>query len=65
MGKLPLPSLDNPFKAFYDAVIDPIVDMLGPQDDKLVIVPDGSRGSRNDCINTRHQTPNRTTGNKS
>ena len=39
--KLPLPPLDNPFKPFYDAVIDPIVDMLGPQDDELVIVPDG------------------------
>ena len=42
VGKLPLPSLGNPFKPFYDAVIDPIVDMLGPQDDKLVIVPDGA-----------------------
>ena len=36
VGKLPLPSLDN------DAVIDPIVDLLGSQDDKLVIVPDGA-----------------------
>ncbi|XP_067028300.1 tetratricopeptide repeat protein 28-like [Acropora muricata] len=42
VGKLPLPSLDNPFKPFYDAVIDPIVDLLGSQDDKLVIVPDGA-----------------------
>ena len=42
VAKLPLPSLDNTFKPFYDAVIDPIVDMLGPQDDKLVIVPDGA-----------------------
>ncbi|XP_044170333.1 tetratricopeptide repeat protein 28-like [Acropora millepora] len=42
VGKLPLPSLHNLFKPFYDAVIDPIVDMLGPQDDELVIVPDGA-----------------------
>ena len=42
VGKLPLPSLDNPFKPFYDAVIDPIVDMLGPQDDELLIVSDGA-----------------------
>ncbi|XP_067047458.1 tetratricopeptide repeat protein 28-like [Acropora muricata] len=35
-------SLDNPFKPFYDAVIDPILDMLEPQDDDLVIVPDGA-----------------------
>ena len=42
VGKHPLPSLDNPFKPFYDAVIDPIVDMLGPQDDELIIVPDGA-----------------------
>ena len=40
--ELPLPSLDNPFKPFYDAVIYPIADMLGSQDDKLVIVPDGA-----------------------
>ncbi|XP_015778593.1 PREDICTED: tetratricopeptide repeat protein 28-like [Acropora digitifera] len=37
----PLSPSDNPFKPFYDAVIDPIADMLGPQDDELVIVPDG------------------------
>ena len=36
------PPLDTPFKPFYDAVIDPIVDILGPQDDDLVIVPDGA-----------------------
>ena len=46
VGKLPLPPplppVDNPFKPFYDAIIDPIVDMLGPQDDELVIVPDGA-----------------------
>ena len=41
-GKLPLPPLDNPFKPFYDAVICPIVDMLGPQDDELLIVPNGA-----------------------
>ena len=37
----PLSPSDNPFKPFYDAVIDPIADMLGPQDVELVIVPDG------------------------
>ena len=42
VGKPPLPALDNPFKPFYDAVIDPILDMLEPQDDELVIVSDGA-----------------------
>ena len=42
VGKPPLPPSDNPFKPFYDAVIDPILDMLEPQDDELVIVPDGA-----------------------
>ena len=42
VGKPPLLSLDTAFKPFYDAVIDPIVDILGPQDDDLVIVPDGA-----------------------
>ncbi|XP_044180414.1 tetratricopeptide repeat protein 28-like, partial [Acropora millepora] len=42
VGKAPLPPLENPFKPFYDAVIDPILDMLEPQDDELVIVPDGA-----------------------
>ena len=42
VGKPPLPSLDNPFKPFYDAVIDPILDMLEPQNDELVIVSDGA-----------------------
>ena len=37
----PLSPSDNPFKPFYDAVIDPIADILGPQDVELVIVPDG------------------------
>ena len=125
-GELPLLPLDNPFRPFYEAVIDPIVDMLGPQNDELVTVPDGalcftpwaavieliririvpsirsyklilsvseghhkkrgallvgnpclsqlkkpepdlpcSRGSRNDCNNSQHQTSNRETGNKS
>ena len=41
VGKPLLPLLDNPFKPFYDAVIDPILDMLEPQDDELVIVPVG------------------------
>ena len=31
-----------PFKPFYDAVIGPIVDLLEPQDDELVFVPDGA-----------------------
>ena len=42
VGKPSLPPLDNPFKPFYDAVIDPIVDMLGPQQDELIIVPDSA-----------------------
>ena len=42
VGKPPSPPLDNPFKPFYDALIDPILDMLEPQDDDLVIVPDGA-----------------------
>ena len=44
VGKPPYasPPLDNPFKPFYDAVIGPILDMLEPQDDELVIVPDGA-----------------------
>ena len=40
--KKPFQSLDNHFKAFYDGIIGPIVDLLGPQDDELVIVPDGA-----------------------
>jgi len=40
--KPPLLFLDNPFKPFYDAVIDPIIDLLGPQEKELVIVPDGA-----------------------
>ena len=40
--KKPFQSLDNHFKAFYDGIIGPIVDVLGPQDDELVIVPDGA-----------------------
>ncbi|XP_067047454.1 tetratricopeptide repeat protein 28-like [Acropora muricata] len=42
VGKPPSPPLDDPFKPFCDAVIDPILDMLEPQDDELVIVPDGA-----------------------
>ena len=38
----PLLPLDNPFKPLYDAVIDPVLDMLESQDDDLVIVPDGA-----------------------
>ena len=34
-------SSDNPFRPFYDAVIGPIVDLLGSQYDELVIVSDG------------------------
>ena len=33
--------VDNPLKTFYDAVIGPSVDLLGPEDDELVIVSDG------------------------
>ena len=33
--------VDNPFKSFYDAVIGPIVDLLRPEDDELVIVFNG------------------------
>ena len=40
--KKPFQSLDNHFKAFYDGIIGPIVDLLGPQTDELVIVPDGA-----------------------
>ena len=41
-AKPPLSPSENPFKPFYDAVIDPIIDLLEPQDDELVIVPDGA-----------------------
>ncbi|XP_044177348.1 tetratricopeptide repeat protein 28-like, partial [Acropora millepora] len=40
--KNPFQPLDNHFKAFYDGIIGPVVDLLGPQDDELVIVPDGA-----------------------
>ena len=42
VGKPPLPPSDNPFKPFYDAVICPIADVLGPEDDELVIFSDGA-----------------------
>ena len=42
VGDPPLPPSKNPFKPLYDAVIDPIVDMLGSQDNELVIVSDGA-----------------------
>ena len=35
-------SSDNPFRPLYDAVIGPIVDLLGSQFDELVIVSDGA-----------------------
>ena len=35
-------SSDNPFRPIYDAVIAPIVDLLGSQYDELVIVSDGA-----------------------
>ena len=35
-------SSNNPFKPFYDAIIGPIAEFLGPQDDELIIVPDGA-----------------------
>ena len=38
----PCQSSDNPFRPFYDAVISPIVDLLGSQFDELVIVSDGA-----------------------
>ena len=37
-----MPPLDNPFKPFYDVVIDPILDMLEPQAQELVIVSHGT-----------------------
>ena len=37
----PQPS-KNSLKPFHDAVIGPICDLLGPHDDELVIVPDGT-----------------------
>ena len=40
--KKSFPSLENPFKVFYDAIVGPVVDMLGPQDDEMVIVPDSA-----------------------
>ena len=42
VGNLPLPASNNAFKPFYDAVIGPIEDLLGPEDDELVIVSDGA-----------------------
>ena len=42
VGKPPLPSSDNPFKPFYDAVIGPTEELLGPEDDEVVIVSDGA-----------------------
>ena len=38
----PCQSSKNPFRPFYDAVIGPIVDLLGSQYDELVIVSDGA-----------------------
>ena len=35
-------ALENPFRPFYDAVIGPIVDLLGSELDELVIVSDGA-----------------------
>ena len=42
VGNLPLPPSNNAFKPFYDAVIGPIEDLLGPEDDELIIVSDGA-----------------------
>ncbi|XP_067024119.1 tetratricopeptide repeat protein 28-like [Acropora muricata] len=42
VGNPPLPPSNNAFKPFYDAVIGPIEDLLGPEDDELVIVSDGA-----------------------
>ena len=38
----PFQSLDNHFKAFYDGIIGPIVDVLELEDNELVIVPNGA-----------------------
>ena len=38
----PCQSSDSPFRPFYEAVIGPIVDLLGSQYDELVIVSDGA-----------------------
>ena len=40
--KPPLAPSENPFKPFYDAVIGPVENLLGPEDDEVVIVPDGA-----------------------
>ena len=40
--KKPVQSLENHFKAFYDGIIGPIVDVLELEDNELVIVPDGA-----------------------
>ena len=40
--KKPFQSLEKHFKAFYDGIIGPIVDVLELQDNDLVIVPDGA-----------------------
>ncbi|XP_074608622.1 tetratricopeptide repeat protein 28-like [Acropora palmata] len=42
VGNPPLLPSNNAFKPFYDAVIGPIEDLLGPEDDELVIVSDGA-----------------------
>jgi len=42
VGSLPIPHSENPFRPFYDAVIGPVVDLLEPQDEELVIVSDGA-----------------------
>ena len=35
-------ALENPFRLFYDAVIGPIVDLLGSEFDELVIFSEGA-----------------------
>ncbi|XP_015756924.1 PREDICTED: tetratricopeptide repeat protein 28-like isoform X2 [Acropora digitifera] len=42
VGKSPLAPSNNPFKPFYDAIIGPIENLLGPEDDEVIIVPDGA-----------------------
>ena len=42
VGNPPLLPSNNAFKPFYDTVIGPIEDLLGPEDDELVIVSDGA-----------------------
>ena len=51
-GKSLLPPSDNPFKPFYDQVIDPIVDMLGRRVviyERFLPTPKGRRNGQCCC----------------